>query len=150
MSDESVFLYLIAPFGRDHEPLRPVKIGITANMKARLASVQTGSHQRLSYIAAFNTPNRDIATSFERAFHGFYASARLEGEWFNVDPIDAIQVACDSLRNHFARRDGGRPVDFDEAGALAVAGVTEMEFQARRFRAWRSYYAENSNVQAIA
>jgi hypothetical protein len=47
MPRDGVYLYIISPLGRDNEPLRPIKIGITGSMASRLASIQTGSHVRL-------------------------------------------------------------------------------------------------------
>lgn len=143
-----VYLYLICSFGRAGEPLGPVKIGITGNVTSRLASIQTGCHRRLKILGAFSTPNRDIARSFEGAFHKFYESKRLEGEWFDVDPIEALQLGCESFRHHIERM-SPKFTDVTVEQALFNCGVTVMEREARCFRSWRSYYAENSNVTQI-
>lgn len=134
-----VYLYLICAHAREHEPLAPVKIGITANVAARLASVQTGQHKRLSVIAAFTTPNREIARVLEGQWHRHFAADRLEGEWFNVDPIHALEVMCLSWRHYF--QNAPQFIDFVD--------VPFFEREAKVMRAWREYYAENSNVVSI-
>lgn len=146
---QGVFLYLVCSFGRYGEPQRPIKIGITGNVPSRLASIQTGCHRRLRVLGAFDTPNREIARNFESAFHAFYAKNRLEGEWFDVDPLDALELGCQSFRHHIERM-APKFTDVTVDEALANCGVIVFEREAKCFRTWRQYYAENSNVKAIA
>lgn len=143
-----VSVYIFAPFGRDMEPMRPVKIGIAGDVEKRIAAVQTGSPKRLKIIGLFDTPNREIARKFELAFHKYYADKRLSGEWFDVDPIDALALACNSFRVHLTNM----APQFEDPleRHLEHAGVLYNEHQVKVFRSWREYYAENSNVQAIA
>lgn len=134
-----VYLYVICPFARENEPVGPVKIGITSNVAARLSSVQTGQHTRLRVLAAFPTPNREIARSRESNWHQHFADARLEGEWFKVDPIDALEVICMGWRHYFQNMP--EFVDFVD--------VPFFEREVKVMRAWRQHYAENSNVVSI-
>ncbi|MGM4906279.1 GIY-YIG nuclease family protein [Tardiphaga sp. 866_E4_N2_1] len=149
MPKDGVYLYIISPFGRENEPLRPIKIGITGNMAARLASIQTGSHVKLRATMAINTPQREIARSFEAAFHAFYADHRLEGEWFDVDPIEAMCMFCVAFKDYFIRNcagDGAEPT-VDDLSELI--GLPHWEREIKVFRAWREHYAENSNVTSL-
>lgn len=61
----------------------PIKIGWTNNVKARLASLNTSSPQRIVILAA--EPG-DRAT--EAAMHRRFDAARKNGEWF--DPVDDL------------------------------------------------------------
>lgn len=149
MPREGVYLYIISPIGREHEPLRPVKIGITGNVAARLASIQTGSHRKLHVAMAINTPNRDIARSFESAFHSFYADKRFEGEWFDVDPIDAMSMFCVAFKDYFIRgcaRHAGSP-SVDDLSEMI--GLPFWEREIRVLRAWRDHYSRTSNVRSL-
>jgi hypothetical protein len=143
-----VCLYLICGEGRSSEPLRPIKIGIASNPEKRIASIQTGSPRRLKILTYFDTPNRDIAKKFETAFHNHYQAKRLAGEWFDVDPIEALQLACNSFRNYLERMAPSLDVPLEDH--LRHCGVLYGEREVKRFKAWRQYYAENSNVQAMA
>lgn len=134
-----VYLYLISGFGRENEPIGPVKIGISSNVATRLASVQTGCHRALQVLAVFGTPNRDIAREREAAFHQEFAVKRLEGEWFDVDPINALETVCAIWRHYFQQMPEG----------IESVGVPFYEREVKVLRCWRQYYAENSNVQAI-
>jgi len=151
MPREGVYLYIISPIGREHEPLRPVKIGITGNVAARLASIQTGSHRKLHVAMAINTPNRDIARSFESAFHAFYAEKRFEGEWFDVDPIDAMSMFCIAFKDYFIRssaRHGGSSPSVDDLSEMI--GLPFWEREIKVLRAWRQYYSEKTNVVSFS
>lgn len=145
-----VYLYMFCPFGRDSEPLRPVKIGITDNVRTRLASVQTGSHVRLEALAVFNTPNRDIARRMEGSLHQLYAEHRLEGEWFSIDPVEALERVCAELRGYFAHcasESGPGGLTADELSD--AVGLPLFERDAKVYRAWRDHYARTSNVKPI-
>jgi hypothetical protein len=145
-----VYLYLLCTFGRESEPLRPVKIGITENVHARLASVQTGHHRRLHALGVFGTPNREIARKLERGFHEMYKSHRLEGERFDIDPIQALSDACKYFRFYY--KSGERfavPGDCNADEMADGIGIPLMERDVKVFRTWREYYAEKSNVTPI-
>lgn len=135
-----VFLYVFCFYGRENEPLGPVKIGITANVAARLASVQTGQHRKLHAFAVFGTPNRDIARKMEGHFHCEFAAKRLEGEWFDYDPVVALEQMCAVWRYYFQNM----------PEAVEVMGIAHYEREIKVLRAWRQHYAQTSNVKAIA
>lgn len=142
-----IFLYIICGYGRSNEPLGPVKIGIARDPEKRIASIQTGSPRPLKLLAVFDTPNREIARKFEAAFHRHQDEKRLAGEWFDLDPIEALEMACGSFRRHL---EGMSQKLEDLTSVLALCGVLHNEREIRRFKAWRQFYAENFNVRSIA
>lgn len=93
MSKKQHWLYVIARLDEDI-PVAPVKVGITNNLTARLASVQTGSPNRLCIVHAFAAPNREVARALEGGFHEHMGEKRLAGEWFDVEPMHAVAVIC--------------------------------------------------------
>lgn len=83
------FVYVIG------HPGEPVKIGIAADVAARLAGVQTGYPRKLTvffHVAA------DDAAKVESACHRALAEHRTHGEWFDVAP----DVAIDTIRRALA------------------------------------------------
>jgi hypothetical protein len=99
-------VYFIAPYGE-----AAIKIGKTANNPStRLQSLQTGHHEKLSYLAyaKFETP--ELAAVAENRLHTLFAEERAacEGgsEWF---------VMSDRLRKFVER------VGFDAPTGLAAA-----------------------------
>lgn len=64
------------------------KIGITTNPAARLATLQTGSPDRLRM--AFTAPAYGKSYAIEQAAHSILAAHRASGEWFAVSPDLAI------------------------------------------------------------
>lgn len=86
-------LYIIAH--RHAEKLvKPVKVGITSNLKARIRAVQTGNPAPVEFAFVFDFPNADIARSMELAFHNLQKEDRLTGEWFNIDVARALRLFC--------------------------------------------------------
>jgi hypothetical protein len=135
-----VHIYLFCFYGRINEPMGPVKIGITSNVASRLAGVQTGQHRRLHALAVFDTPNRDIARRMEASFHREFTAGRLEGEWFDADPVTVLERMCAMWRYYFQQMPEG----------IEYVGIPFYEREIKVLRAWRQHYAETSNVQAIA
>lgn len=72
----------------------PVKIGIAADPRARIASLQTGHYEPLTLLAV-TAGGREA----EVAYHARFASARLHGEWFARTPeieaeIERLNQEC--------------------------------------------------------
>jgi hypothetical protein len=65
-----------------------VKVGISTDPVARLATLQTGSPDRLRI--AFTAPGYGNAFTIEQEAHVILAQHRVAGEWFNVTPDLAI------------------------------------------------------------
>lgn len=71
---------------------KPVKVGITSNLDGRLRALQTGSFRKLVYVMTLATPNREISSYMEAAFHSLQKDRRLEGEWFDIEVAEAMQL----------------------------------------------------------
>jgi hypothetical protein len=63
------------------------KVGISANPRARLGNMQTGSPEKLYLVYQSRPINRTKAQEVERIVHLHLAQWRLHGEWFDV-PYD--------------------------------------------------------------
>ena len=59
-----------------------IKIGFSTNARRRRGELQTAQPERLTYIAFIPGTVED-----ERAFHSRFQADRLEGEWFNPEPV---------------------------------------------------------------
>lgn len=98
--NEHHHLYVIAPTA-DGLPVAPCKIGISNNVVGRIASIQTGNPRKLSLVAAISIADRTIIKTLESALHEHYADRRLEGEWFDTSPVDAVMCACLMMHDYF-------------------------------------------------
>lgn len=74
-----------------------VKIGISRNVQARLAELQTGNPLPLAILDAFEFAD---AEQVERALHQRFANARVQGEWFRLtaEDLEALADICRSYR----------------------------------------------------
>jgi hypothetical protein len=113
------YVYIIAhsdPKG----PEGPVKVGITKSLAARLASIQTGNWRRVEIVHAFRLQNRDVAVRAERGFHEGFAENRMAGEWFGIEPFDALEGLCNVL---FGVLDECYPDEGTQARERAESGL---------------------------
>ena len=79
---------------------KPVKIGIAADADKRVATLQTGNPNQLAVIHWIPTPHRDWARELEADWHTAYADQRLNGEWFDVEPLNAIVALAQGAAAH--------------------------------------------------
>ena len=100
MSDETCHIYLIAHVV-DGRLDGLVKVGITANLSGRLATIQTGNPRKVDIAFSFGTPSRAIAQTLELAFHEVFAKHRMAGEWFDMNPVLALQGLVENLTAAF-------------------------------------------------
>ncbi|MDW3209553.1 MAG: DUF805 domain-containing protein [Reichenbachiella sp.] len=63
------------------------KIGVSKKPKYRESTLQS-EKPTVDLLIAKEFPNRDIATSFEKALHETYKSKRLRGEWFELSQLE--------------------------------------------------------------
>jgi len=73
------YVYFVRGGDKKHSPL---KIGITHNLKKRIAQMQTGSPKILRLQFAIIFDDRKIAQKVEKVIHGILASKNTHGEWF--------------------------------------------------------------------
>lgn len=60
----------------------PIKIGVTNNVSARLATHQIGNHEELQVLCAIPSSG----PGHERALHKSFARHHIRGEWFHPSP----------------------------------------------------------------
>lgn len=73
----------------------PVKVGISAYPRGRLATLQTGSSVKLDLLHLRPCRDRIHALWHEETFHLCHAETRLVGEWFDMPSDLAIEsVDC--------------------------------------------------------
>lgn len=68
--------------------MAPVKIGVSSNLPKRLTDMQGDWPWPLMLYHAWLGPARGVAMVLDTA-HAAFASSRLRGEWFKVEPGDA-------------------------------------------------------------
>lgn len=71
-------------------PGRPLKIGITKNLRARLSDLQCSSADKLEVYFFGEATGKLLPHEVEKRFHKHFAAQRLEGEWFKLDPDEAV------------------------------------------------------------
>jgi hypothetical protein len=79
----------------------PVKIGFTRSLASRLKTVQTGMPYKLELIAAVMMPTRDLARGLERGLHELLRAHAMHGEWFDIDPVEAVGVLAQATKLAF-------------------------------------------------
>lgn len=70
----------------------PVKVGITKSLGSRLATLQTGNSQKIEIAFHFAMATREQALFVEAEFHREMTDFRLQGEWFSIDPLYALET----------------------------------------------------------
>lgn len=85
-----VYLYVIC---RADGPARsPCKVGITDNPASRLRSLKTASPYELVIFEMWDFPTREFALGAESMAHAALKRYRLSGEWFDVEPKEAVSI----------------------------------------------------------
>ena len=94
------FVYVICKSSFDEGFLLPgpVKVGISSNPKKRLDGIRTSCPFHIEIAFSFCFPGRELAEIIEREFHLIQDSVRLHGEWFDLDPLEAIYHLCGVAR----------------------------------------------------
>jgi hypothetical protein len=110
----------------------PIKIGYASRLKARVAQLQTASHEPLTVLAA-------IPGGFgkERELHSQFANLRLHGEWFRPEPELLAHIG--ELATEGEEPNAGEAPDPDKWTKEAMAWLVRIE-----------QYASNANGEAIA
>jgi hypothetical protein len=85
---------------RAESPAGRIKIGVTTNIHARLAALQTASPVKLEVIA-WKPGARRV---FEQALHGEFADHRIHGEWFQVDDVVLLNL-MGRMKSGYSRDD---------------------------------------------
>lgn len=107
MGEEPCFIYAICHM-RDGVMTGPVKVGISQAPHIRLRELQVGSPYKLAISVCILLDHRKFARDVESAVHASMENVRLNGEWFDIHPLEATGEICFALAsNHgFRDRDG--------------------------------------------
>lgn len=97
--DDTCHVYIVTHLTPAGNLRGPVKIGITSNMDARIATLQTGNPGPIVIAAYFTLPTRAVAATVELAFHEVMAAHRLKGEWFDMPPLHALRAMCSNMES---------------------------------------------------
>lgn len=117
------YLYVMAKWeGKD--PTSPVKIGISASPESRLLSIQTACPFPVRMICHLTAPSREIALAVEKCFHHTQKKHRLYGEWFDINPLHAVQLVVLAYRTMVEARVSSKDLHQD---IFEVSGVTEVQ-----------------------
>ena len=103
------YVYLICTDLGNDDLEGPCKIGITDAPDSRLKQVQTGSPKRLVIAFDFRVWDRKFARRIEASFHAGFGDYRLNGEWFDLHPIDALRGLVDVFKMGLDRVFEGEP-----------------------------------------
>lgn len=92
-----MYLYLVGAFDYNDDVLA-VKIGVSSDIRERIAALQTGQFCEVRLLAAWQTDSRLKCFRVERALHEHYQHRRMCGEWFRRMVMrDIVPVASDLI-----------------------------------------------------
>lgn len=122
------YVYVMSHITDDWQLANPVKVGISERPARRLKQVRRDVGKPLVLVATFPFWKRSHAYMVEQAFHKACATYRLQGEWFDMTPADAIGVMDKNLREFVSghlRVLGGEDL-YRAYDHLAVPGFFQM------------------------
>src|SRR5438552_972547 len=64
------------------------KIGITDNLKRRLAGIQCANPEQVELLYYYTLDTQSDAKTFEVHMHGLYQQHRIAGEWFEIPDVE--------------------------------------------------------------
>lgn len=103
---EPVFLYFVTSARLP----RLVKVGIAADVDARIKQLQTAHPYSLRLKFSMELPSREFALRIEREIHSVLAEWRECGEWFNCGAYVALEFTEDVMLAMPGGRDLFRPL----------------------------------------
>lgn len=89
-------LYVIA-VRTDGVVSSPIKIGITDDPVTRLSGLQNGSFLELVLHQHWWLAGKPIAVLVEKTFKEKYKKFNIRGEWFDMEPSEAVKLAAREL-----------------------------------------------------
>ena len=90
-----VFVYIMCAGAASYPR---AKIGFSANPRARLTRMQTGSPFRIRLVQAWRLDSRAMAVEVERDVHQRLHERHCHGEWFRCQEHVAMRHLHDALR----------------------------------------------------
>jgi T5orf172 domain len=100
---EDHYVYVMAHLSSEGECQSPCKIGISKNPVKRLKQVQRVEAGSLVLMARHCFWKREYAYAVEQEFHKVCGAYRLHGEWFDIEPQNAIGMLGVVLRKFSER-----------------------------------------------
>lgn len=132
------YVYVIAGVKPDGRFYGPCKVGYSRNPYARARELQTGSAYPLAVLGCVAIES-DRASRLETATHAYIGSLRrLSGEWFDIDPYQAISYLADVYSDVLVAcvEDEGIPEFHRLEEELGVNGLRRKVSAERYLRAW--------------
>lgn len=81
-------------FVRTKDNANLIKIGVAADVKSRMETLQTGNPSKLELLGIVPMDSRKHALDAERKIHSFFRYYRVRGEWFRpAAPLREFVVA---------------------------------------------------------
>lgn len=93
-------VYVISAVNDDGKLAAPVKVGISENANVRLGTIQTACPFRIELAYVVSCFDRNIARALEMSFHNAQKDMQAYGEWFNIEPVRAINILCVAYRSY--------------------------------------------------
>lgn len=135
-----------------------VKIGISCEPEKRLRALQTGCPFDLELKHTYYVPSR-LAMDVERAIHEALQDKARRGEWFNVEPDDAIEVVkrvAAQMADEYAARARSRADWLTElkathdVGEYAHSAVNNYRLMAQEPRHRKGFVKASRHVMKLA
>ena len=91
-----MYVVAILPEGEE-EPSSPIKIGICDDPLSRLGNLQVGNFFELVMHQHWWLVGKPVAVLVESAFKEKYKESNIRGEWFDMEPDEAVRKAAREL-----------------------------------------------------
>lgn len=109
-------------------PDGPIKIGVAADAAARCAMLQVGNPAALTVLHKVSVSRRDVYF-VERYAHALLSDDRIRGEWFDVEPdqaIAAVNASVEALRSGAAIPPEPKPISDSWQRRAKDAGLSQV------------------------
>lgn len=77
-----------------------IKIGMTNNIKDRMAALKQITKKSLKLLAKFDTGSRFEAARLEKELHERFKKSNYQDEWFYEDPVIEYLRSCQGRRRN--------------------------------------------------
>ena len=95
------YVYIVGTLEKDRIT-GPVKVGMSANPDVRLSALRTACPNKIDFVCAFGFPDKSSAKLVENTFHQVLAHKQLNGEWFALGPVEAVELMCANIRAYLS------------------------------------------------
>lgn len=145
MKERMNFIYVIGHGVLPNAVQPPIKIGLSANPRGRLSSLNTASACPLVFVCKLQVGKRVMAERMERELHQLFAKHRKNGEWFDVDPLAVVSAVNSIFDEHLLAAVASRQFNWgDYRDWVDLSGLREIRRMLVREtyrRAWEALAA---------